>query len=238
MNSHLRPLFAAAALATALFTPSAFATPVVIGTPDSGSPGDPISVFVTVSDDGSTGFNMNNIWTLDFRLRWDHAALGDLLSTSTMSIDGGAAMNLAALAAYLDAAGDVNYHGEQDDGAGPTGFYDGVDGTYYLSWSNDFMAASGLDFGSGFTFNAKFNIQPGAGGNYAIDFVSKNGTQVSSLGDDSFGAVLFDYTAVTDPTRPMQVNVPIPAPEPGILALLVGGLGALGAARLRRRNSL
>lgn len=236
MNRYLRSLFAAA-LVSAFFANNAVAAPIVTGTSYTGAPGSIASVSLTVSDDGTDDgsgvFNMNNIMTWDFRLRWDHTALGDLLPTSTMSIGGGAAVSLADLVTNtLDPAGIIS-NGEQGDGMGGT-----IDGTYYLSWFDPSFV--GLDFGSGFTFNAQFEIQPGSENAlpYVIDFVSDDGSFLSSLGDDSF-AVPFSYADVTSGNK-MMVNVPVtvtpptPAPEPGILILLLGGVGALVAARRRR----
>lgn len=235
MNSRTTLLFAALAFAAALQAPVAHAIPIVSADQITVNPGDTVTVSMTVSDDGSSGFNMNEIATWDFRLRWNHTALGALLGTSTMNMDGAASMDMAALATHLDAAGNVLHNGKEGSGT--------VDGSYYLSWASDFVNPY-LDFdngvgNNGFTFNAMFAVSgTAAAGEYVIDFFSKDGSVRSSMGDSGFIST-FEYDDVTSPNQRMRVtvNAPAPAPEPGVLALLVGGLGVLGAARLRRRAS-
>jgi len=239
MNSRITSLFAALALAAALQAPAAQATAIVSATQVTANPGDTVTVSMTVTDDGTSGFNMNEIATWDFRLRWDHTALGELLGTSTMNIVGAASMDMAALETYLDAAGDVLHNGKENSGA--------ENGTYYLSWLYDVLAVTPtyLDFDNGtingFTFNAMFNVSGSAApGYYVLDFLPKDGNvnSPSTLADSSFSTL--DYGDVTQGGQ-MKVTVnapgPTPAPEPGVLALLIGGLGVLGAARLRRKVS-
>lgn len=230
MNSRMTPLFAALALAAALQVPVAQAAPIVTATQVTANPGDTVTVSMTVKDDGLTGFNMNEIATWDFRLRWDHAILGDLLGSSTMDIVNVGSMDMAALATYLGGVGAV-LHNDKEGGTEA--------GTYYLSWSTDFISPY-LDFDdgidNGFTFNAMFNVSGSAApGDYVLDFLSKDGTLVSSLAD-SFFFPTDDYGDVTTGGQ-MKVAVnapPAPAPEPGMLALLLGGIGALGLARRRK----
>lgn len=232
MNSRITSLFAALALAAALQAPAAHAAPIVTATQVTANPGDTVTVSMTVSDDGTSGFNMNEIATWDFRLRWDHTVLGDLLGTSTMDMVGVGAMDMAALGTYLVGAGTVLNNGKE----GGT-----VDGSYYLSWLD--ISATYLDFddgtNNGFTFNAMFNVSgSAAAGDYVLDFLSKDGFLMASLADSAFFPTN-DYGDVTQGGQ-MKVTVntppapPAPAPEPGMLGLLLGGIGALGFARRRK----
>jgi hypothetical protein len=236
MNSRLTSLFAALALAAALQAPVALSAPIVTATQVTANPGDTVTVSMTVKDDGSDngGFgviNMNEIGAWDFRLRWDHTVLGDLLGTSTMDIVNVGSMDMAALATYLGGVGTVLHNDKEGFGT--------EDGTYYLSWSTDFLSAypdfdDGTD--NGFTFNAMFDVSGiAAAGDYYLDFLSKDGSLMSSLADSGF-ILTDDYGDVTQGAR-MTVTVnapPTPAPEPGMLALLLGGIGALGLARRRK----
>lgn len=233
MISRISPLFAALVFSAALQAPAAHATLMVSATQETANPGDTVTVSMTVKDDGLSGFNMNEIATWDFRLRWDHTILGDLLGTSTMNIVGAASMDMAALATYLGGVGTVLHDGKE--GAGT------VDGSYYLSWSTDFVSPY-LDFDdgtdNGFTFNAMFNVSGSAApGDYYLDFLPKDGNvnSPSTLADSSFSQL--DYSDVSSaPAGRMTVtvNAPTPAPEPGMLGLLLAGIGALGAARRRK----
>lgn len=233
MNSPIRPLFAAVLFAAVLAAPAALSAPIVTATQVTANPGDTVTVSMTVKDDGSTGFNMNEIATWDFRLRWDDTVLGDLLATSTMDIVNVGSMDMAGLATYLGGVGTVLHDGKENFGT--------EDGTYYLSWSTDFISPypdfdDGID--NGFTFNAMFNVSGGAApGDYYLDFLSKDGFLISSLADSNFFPA-DDYGDVTTGGR-MKVTVnapPTPAPEPGVLGLLLAGLGVLGGARMRRRS--
>lgn len=235
MISRISPLFAALVFSAALQAPAAHAGAIVTATQVTANPGDTVTVSMTVRDDGLSGFNMNEIATWDFRLRWDHTALGDLLGTSTMDIVNVGSMDMAALATYLGGLGTVIHNDKENFGA--------VDGSYYLSWSSDFVSPyPDFDDGTnnGFTFNAMFAVSgTAAAGDYVLDFVSKDGSQISSLADSSFLMTL-DYSDVNPQTPQMKVTVnatqPQPAPEPGMLGLLLAGIGALGAARLRRKT--
>ncbi|MDD5388077.1 MAG: PEP-CTERM sorting domain-containing protein [Gallionellaceae bacterium] len=226
MNSRLTPLFAALALAAVLQAPAAYATAIVSATQVTANPGDTVTVSMTVSDDGLSGFNMNGIFSWDFRLRWDYAALGALSGSSTMTING-VTRDMASLASYLGGEGSIINDGLES----------GTNGTYYLQW----LANTSVDFGSGYTFDAKFTIPGGAAaGPHEIDFVSSDGFADSALADDTFtNEDHYGLTILANPPMKVTVNVPAPAPapEPGVLGLLIGGLGVLGAARLRRRAS-
>ena len=56
-----------------------------------------------------------------------------------------------------------------------------------------------------------------------------------ALSDSGF-FLATDYSGVTtgDPMRVTVNAPPTPAPEPGMLALMLGGIGALGLARRRK----
>lgn len=234
MNSRMTPFFAALALIAALQAPVVQAAPIVTATQVTANPGDTVTVSMTFMDDGSTGFNMNEIAIWDFRLRWNHSVLGDLLGTSTMDIVNVGSMDMAGLATYLAGVGTVLHNDEENFGA--------EDGTYYLQWMANLFVDFDDGVSNGFTFNAMFNVSGGAAaGDYDLDFLSKDGTLLSSLSDTGFvnfpPSPTDDYSDVTPQNLPMRVTVnapPTPAPEPGMLALMLGGIGALGLARRRK----
>lgn len=212
MNSHLRPLFAAAVLATTLYTPSALAALIV-----SGGAVTTVNPILRVLDDGTTAeVTLSAIETWDFKLIWGAAPLTLNKANSKFTI------------------GTTTYNGFSDLF---TNFFGGANyvessgvGEYTFSWA-DYINFDTLDLANGFEFVAAFDINPGAtAGIYDITF---GPTGLGSALTSDSGAMEFKYSTVTSGQDPMRVFVP----EPGVLALLLGGFGVLGAARLRRKAS-
>jgi hypothetical protein len=230
MNSHLRPLFAAAALAMALHAPSTLAGLMVSVAPTPATVvGNKVSFTLSVLDDGATPteVTLSAIESWDFKLAWGAAPL-TLNKANSKFVIGGNTYNgfsdLFTLFFPPNSLGGENYL--ETSG---TGFY-----TFAWADMTDFNT---LNLANGFVFDAEFDIDAGAApGTYGINFGED--AVPSGLSSD-FGANQFTYpnTSVQrNPTVQVVLNAH-PAPEPGMLGLLVGGLGALAAMRLRRRSS-
>lgn len=226
MNSHLRPLFAAAVLATTLYTPGALAALIVSGSTETATIGAVTTVnpYLHVLDDGITPaeVTLSAIETWDFKLIWGAAPLTLNKANSKFTI------------------GTTTYNGFSDLFANFFGGANYVEssgvGEYTFSWA-DYINFTTLDLVNGFEFVAAFDINSGAtAGIYDITF---GPTGLESALTSDFGAMEFKYSTVTPGQDPMRVilNAAAPVPEPGVLALLLGGFGVLGAARLRRRAS-
>jgi len=230
MNSHLRPLFAAAVLATTLYAPGALAALIVSGSTETATIGAVSSVnpHLNVLNDGLTlaEVTLSAIETWDFSLVWGAAPLTLNKANSTFKIGATTYNGFSDL--FANFFGGANY-AEPAVGAGE----------YRFNWA-DSTNFTTLDLANGFEFTAAFDIASGAAaGSYDITF---GPVGLESALTSDVGSKEFKYSNVSTGQNPMRVILnapaPTPAPEPGILALLLGGLGALGAARLRRRNSL
>ena len=224
MNSPLRPLFAAAALAMALHAPGSLAGLMVSVTPAS-VVGNSVSFTLSVLDDGvAPEVTLSAIEAWDFKLVWGAAPLTLNKANSKFVIGGNTYNGFSGLFAGL--FGGANFSETN-----------GVDPDFYtFSWS-DLINFSTLNLVDGFVFQAVFDIDAGAApGTYGINFGED--AVPSGLSSD-FGANQFTYpnaSAQRNPTVQVVLNAN-PAPEPGMLGLLAGGLGALAAMRLRRRSS-
>lgn len=229
MNSPLRPLFAAAVLATTLYAPGALAALIVSGSTETATIGAVTSVnpHLNVLNDGlsASEVTLSAIETWDFKLVWG-APLTLNKANSTFKIGATTYNGFSDL--FANFFGGANYD-EPPVGAGE----------YRFNWA-DTTNFSTLDLANGFEFVAAFDIDSGAAaGSYDITF-GPVGLE-SALTADT-GAMEFPYSNVSSGQNPMRVILnaaaSVPVPEPGVLGLLLGGLGVMGAARLRRRNSL
>lgn len=223
MNFQLRPLFAAAAFVTALYAPGALASLIVSGTTATATIGmdNSVNPAMSVLDDGlsSPEVTLSAIESWDFKLDWGSAPLTLDKANSKFKIGSTTYNGLPDL--FTNFFGGANY----SEMSG-TGFYT-------FSWADITNFTEMINLAGGFEFIADFDIGSGAtAGTYPILF-SDFGV-AASLSSDG-GANQFEYSR--DPS-PMQVVLKEQSvPEPGILVLLVGGLGALGVTRLLRRNS-
>lgn len=226
MSSHLRPVFAAAVLASTLYTPGALAALIVSGSTETATIGTVATVnpYLHVLDDGATPaeVTLSAIETWDFKLIWGAAPLTLNKANSTFKIGATTYNGFSDL--FANFLGGANY---VEPAAGV--------GEYTFSWA-DYVNFTTLDLANGFEFVAAFDINSGASaGVYDITFgpVGLESALTSDLGGKGFV-----YSTVTSGQNPMRVvlNAPTPAPEPGVLGLLLGGLGVLGATRLRRNT--
>ncbi|MBU1664635.1 MAG: hypothetical protein KKG92_04445, partial [Gammaproteobacteria bacterium] len=121
MNSHLRPLFAAAVLATTLYTPGALAALIVSGSTETATIGTVTTVnpVLKVLDDGSATpaeVTLNAIESWDFKLIWGAAPLTLNKANSTFKIGtttyngfSGLFTNFFAGANYVESSGVGEY---------------------------------------------------------------------------------------------------------------------------------
>ncbi len=248
MSSQIRPLFAAVLFAAVLAAPAADAALIVTsptGTSVSGQRNDPVSPSMALSDDGSgPEVDLANIISWNFRLNWDPAVLTFSEAGSFMDFNS-LHLSLPDLVDYLN-----NLDGDPLSIEAVAGL-NAANGTYDLGfaaaidWNSPNLDYFVLDLGAGYTFTTGFTIKGTApyGVTY-IDFDNDSGAAplMSSLADASLvNEFLYDdVTDVATPASRMQVNVLAPTPsgvpEPGVLGLLLGGLGVLGGARMRRRH--
>ncbi len=251
MNSPIRPLFAAVLFAAVLIAPAAHAALIVTsptGASVSGQRNDPVSPSMAVSDDGSgPEVDLANIVAWDFRLEWDPAVLMLTEADSYMDFNS-QHLSLPDLVDYLN-----NLDGDPLS-IEASAIHNSSIGTYDLRFiaaddqnlnSPNFGNFFVLDLGAGYTFTSGFTITGTApyGVTY-IGFDNDSGAVPlsSSLADASLLSEFLydDVTDVATPASRMQVNVlastPTGVPEPGVLGLLLAGLGVLGGARMRRES--
>lgn len=248
MNSPIRPLFAAVLFAAVLIAPAAHAALIVTsptGASVSGQRNDPVSPSMAVSDNGSgPEVDLANIISWNFRLDWDPAVL--MLTEADSYMDFSSQhLALPGLVDYLN-----NLDGDPFS-IEAVATLNAANGTYDLVFSAaiDFNSPNFdyfvLDLGAGYTFTSGFTITGTApyGVTY-IGFDNDSGAVPlsSSLADASLLSEFLydDVTDVATPASRMQVNVlastPTGVPEPGVLGLLLAGLGVLGGARMRRES--
>lgn len=220
----MSPLFASAALALALSSTSAVAGLLVTGTSASGTAGSPTLLQPTIQvTAGDTGLDFAAVSFWDFRLDWDETALNFDPNAANISF-GGYSDTLTAFVGYMQ-------------GLGSGGVYANnlsttvSDGYFVFGWDGSMGTPGTIDLGTALNLSGAFTILAGTPAvDYAITF--------DPLGVSSFlsdGAVLADYSNA-DPTMKITVISPGSIPEPNILNLLLGGLGAyLVAAWLPRK---
>jgi len=223
MNSPLRPLFAAAALALALAANPAVAGLLVTGTPASGTAGSLTVLHPTMQvTTGNTGMDFSKVSFWDFKLDWDETALRFDPGAAIISF-GSYSGTLSNFVGHMQGLGIGSVYTENL--ATTVG-----DGYFFLGWDGFSGTAGMIDLGSAIDFSGAFTVLAGAApGNYEIRFDPGSD---SVLADENF--VYATYGAASPP---MQITVQSAIPEPGVLSLLLGGLGALGIAGLRRKAS-
>ncbi len=228
----LRSLVAATALVAAFASTSVLAGPLVEApayTPNHGLAGGP-TVFrpeLTITNDGSVGFN--NVYLWDFILDWDETVLAFDPAASTIAFGAGGmhaySGSLSGVAAHI---GTIGVPATANDNSASAA----ADGYYVLNWESD--GTNFLDLGTAINFVGAFRILAGATpGDYLFDFEA-NGVSSTII---DMNLIDFTYSDVTQGSKMMiKVDAPTGIPEPAMVGLLLGGLGAyLGALRLRRR---
>jgi hypothetical protein len=223
MNFPVRPLFAAASLVVAFVSTSVLANPIVTAppyTPNHGVAGDVVRPQLKITEGTAlddVDFSVVLAW--DFLIDWDETVLEFDPTSSTMSFGAGVIRLLSEVETYLESIGTVT----------------STSNSYYmLSWVSD---GTILDLGTEINFEGSYRILAGAApSDYLFDF--EEGLASSINDENGNGFTYSDVTDVTQSAPRMMVTVDAPTvvPEPGMVGLLLGGLGAyLGAMRLRRR---
>ena len=239
MSCYTKPLFSAVILALGLSVTGANAGILVNGTEATGVLGQTVYPTYTINTfteaASSPVIDVTNISGWDFELNWDAAALEFKPDASRITVNG-IDRSLADFLLYLEAL-DASSTDDVTENATSlaTGFYS-------FSWLDMNLLlgqppADLLNIGSSTSsilFRAAFEIESDAlPGTYDITFGTT--PNPSKLVD-----INLDEASYPPDSTPMRVTVrsvtpPTPAPEPGMLGLLLGGMVAyLGAVRLRR----
>lgn len=228
MNSPLRPLVAVAAVVFASVSAGVFANPIVEApayTPNHGPAGGPTVFHPTLKITNGGSVDFHNVWIWEFLLDWDPSVLAFDPTNLGTTISFGAYNGLLSGAkTYLAGLGSPVT--ATDNLATAT-----ADGYYALRWESD--GTTYLDLGAEIDFQGSYTILVGAApADYLFDFEVNSVS--SSIVDKDLNS--FSYLDVTQGSRMMIRVDATPTPEPGMVGLLLGGLGAyLGAMRLRRR---
>jgi hypothetical protein len=230
MNSRLSPVLSVTVLALALCSVDARADLMVAvtGTNATGVLGGaPVKPTFTINTLGSSAADAGNVGGWDFDLTWDPSALDFDPTNSSIHVNGAAEQSLPDFLTYLESI----YLGPVPDVTVNQGA-----GFYSFSWldnspSFDHPLAIGVLTDS-VVFTGVFTIKSGLAEN-AQTVISVDGSQF--VDDTTLQPTPYTMTA-PDTMRVTRAPKPTPAPEPGVLGLLLGGLGVLGAARRRRKT--
>jgi hypothetical protein len=234
MSSYAKPLFSAAILVMGLSVTGANAGILVSGTNAVGVLGQTVNPTYTIDTSNSPGIDVTQISGWDFELNWEAAALEFKPDASSITVNG-IDRSLTDFLAYLEAL-DTDLYSFED----VTKNLDQASGFYRFSWLDmSFDTAKLLDIGSSTSsilFTAAFEIESGAviGTQYNITFgADPNQSKLVSVDSQStFNEAPYESAS---PAMSVTRRSPTPAPEPGMLGLLLGGMLAyLGAVRLRR----
>jgi hypothetical protein len=239
MSSYTKPLFSAAILAIGLSVTGANAGILVKGTNADGVFGGlPVKPTFTIDTSDSPEIDVSRIAGLDFELNWDATALTFIPGDSNIKVNG----NDYALSAFLNYLEGLDTANSDDVVEMP---FEPANGVYRFSWTDISYLNSDpnfvphlLDIGTSIEsiiFTGAFRIEDSAEIDepYEITF----GTDPNQYKLEDFDLDDFYYSKASPPmsvTRRSDTP-PTPAPEPGMLGLLLGGMVAyLGAVRLRR----
>jgi hypothetical protein len=235
MSSYAKPLFSAAILVMGLSVTGANAGILVSGTNKVGVVGQTVYPTYTIDTSNSPGIDVNQISGWDFELNWDPAALEFIPASSTIKVNNVFDGTLTGFLAYLEAL-DTDFDPFED----VTKNLDQASGVYRFSWLDMSLdTAKLLNIGSSASsilFTAAFEIESGAviGTPYNITFgTDPNQSKLESV--DSQSTLNQAPYESASPAMSVTRRPPTPAPEPGMLGLLLGGMVAyMGAVRLRR----
>ena len=230
MSSYAKPLFFTAILTIGLSVTDANAGILVSGTNAVGVLGQTVKPTYTIDTSNSPGIDVTQISGWDFELNWEAAALEFKPDASSITVNG-IDRSLTDFLAYLEAL-DTDLDPFED----VTKNLDQASGFYRFSWLDmSLVPAKLLDIGSSASsilFTAAFEIESGAviGTPYNITFGTD--PNPSKLADFNLNEAPYEPAS---PAMSVTRRPPTPAPEPGMLGLLLGGMLAyLAAVRLRR----
>ncbi len=231
MSSYAKPLFFTAILTIGLSVTDANAGILVSGTNAVGVLGQTVNPTYTIDTSNSPGIDVTQISGWDFELNWNAAALEFNPAASSIKVNNVFDGTLPGFLAYLEAL-DTNFDPVED----VTKNLDQASGFYRFSWLDMSLdPAKLLDIGSSASsilFTAAFEIESGAviGTPYNITFGTD--PNPSKLADFNLNEAPYESAS---PAMSVTRRSPTPAPEPGMLGLLLGGMLAyLAAVRLRR----